>query len=191
MGIRCAHFYWYLTAPRPSQWTKEWMKLNNTHTHTHTHTYFHEVILILQIPTYQTERYSFQFSPFWYLISLLWQWAIRLPLSLIYFSYFPLIPLYITNLSPLPIPTLPNLGSNNLCEATPSREAFIPYPFAIQHSKLGFSHHPTHACIPFCPASPLTPCTGVTVASLPSSTGTAPMLPNIRVLELNSSWTEE
>lgn len=51
LGIKRAHFYWYLAVLRPSQWTE-----------TPTHAHFHEVILILQIPICQHWKDSFQFS---------------------------------------------------------------------------------------------------------------------------------
>ena len=88
---------------------REWMKLNNTHTHTHTHT----------LPWSHTDTSNSNLPKLKVFLSVFSLLIFELP-SLTVCKKAPivlnllvslLIPLFITNLSPLPIPILPIFSS--------------------------------------------------------------------------------
>lgn len=139
LGIKRAHFYWYLAVLRPSQWTE-----------TPTHAHFHEVILILQIPICQHWKDSFQFSfSNIYFIYLL---TVRSKTRIILF--FSSITLYTTSLSQLPVTTLPSVAGPH-----PPGKPFIFHPFDITNTSVGSSHtHP--ACTPSLPCFTPDACAG-------------------------------
>ena len=118
------------------------MKSNNTHAH------IHEVILIFQIPIHQNWRDSFQFSPFWYLISLLWEWETRLPLSLIYFFFIdpPVHNQSFTSSKPC----LTQLGLQHVMWGHPLQGT--PHPLPVWCPILQAGLLPPHACTPSSPS---------------------------------------
>lgn len=118
---------------------------------------------LLNLDFFESWKESFQFWGFVFLVIFgyfIYLLTVRSKTSFILNLFFPSITLYITNLSHLPVTTLPNVSSKMLCRAMPTREALIFYPFAIAHCSGGFFPHPPRNVHPPHPASPRIPVLG-------------------------------